>query len=283
MKRRNRWLKWLPLTLFTLLSLGIVVMALGAPALAPRDPVKAETSARLKPPGARFRDGTSALLGTDQVGRDILSRIVHGARVSLTIGFFAVVVAGGIGVVAGLVAGYYGGWWDTLIMRLVDIQLGFPGILLAISITAVLGPSVQNLVISLGITRWVAYARLVRGVVLSVREREFVEAARALGAPDTTILSRHIFPSVLTPLMILTTIEIGRVIVAEASLSFLGLGVQPPQASWGGMVADGRQYLFNAWWVSAFPGLAIGMTTTLFGLAGDALRDRLDPRLRNAA
>lgn len=283
MKRRKRWLKWLPFLVLSLLSLGIVLVAAAAPAVAPRDPVKAESATRLKPPGVTFKDGTVALLGTDQVGRDILSRLIHGARVSLTVGFFAVVVAGAIGVVTGLAAGYYGGWADTVIMRLADIQLGFPGILLAIAITAVLGPSVQNLVISLGVTRWVAYARLVRGVVLQVREREFVEAARALGARDATIMLRHIFPSVVTPLMILATIEIGRVIVAEASLSFLGLGVQPPQASWGGMVADGRQYLFNAWWVSTFPGLAIGTTTLVFGLAGDALRDRLDPRLRNAA
>jgi peptide/nickel transport system permease protein len=269
--------------LLAALSLAIVVAGAAAPWLAPRSPTKTETASRLKPPGTRFRDGTVALLGTDQVGRDVLSRILHGARVSLTVGFAAVVVAGAIGLAVGLVAGYYAGWPDTLIMRLADIQLGFPGILLAIAIAAVLGPSAENLVISLGITRWVAYARLTRGIVLSLREREFVEAARALGASDRAIVARHLFPFVTTTLLILATIEIGRVIVAEASLSFLGLGVQPPQPSWGGMVADGRQYLFGAWWVSTTPGLAIGLTTLAFGLVGDRLRDRLDPRLRATA
>ncbi len=275
--------RWLPLALLGVLSAGIVVTALAAPWLAPRSPLRVETASRLKPPGTHYRDGSVALLGTDQIGRDVLSRIVHGARVSLSVGFAAVVAAGTIGLLVGLVSGYYGGWTDTLVMRLADIQLGFPGLVLAIAITAVLGPSVENLVISLGLTRWVAYARLTRSVVLSLREREFVESARALGASDLAIVARHIFPAVTTTLLILATIEVGRVIVAEASLSFLGLGIEPPAPSWGGMVADGRQYLFGAWWVSTFPGLAIGVTTLVFGLAGDRLRDRLDPRLRHSA
>ncbi len=276
---RRSW----PLAVLGALSAGIVLLAVAAPWVAPRSPVKVETASRLKAPGTAYRDGTVALLGTDQVGRDVLSRIVYGARVSLTIGFAAVVVAGTLGLLVGLVSGYYAGVLDTLVMRLADIQLGFPGIVLAIAITAVLGPSVENLVISLGLTRWVAYARLTRSVVLSLREREFVESARALGASDLAIVRRHIFPAVTTTLLILATIELGRVIVAEASLSFLGLGIEPPAPSWGGMVADGRQYLFGAWWVSTFPGLAIGMTTLVFGLAGDRLRDRLDPRLKHAA
>jgi peptide/nickel transport system permease protein len=275
---RRSW----PLAVLGALSAGIVLLAVAAPWVAPRSPVKVETASRLKAPGTAYRDGTVALLGTDQVGRDVLSRIVYGARVSLTIGFAAVVVAGTLGLLVGLVSGYYAGVLDTLVMRLADIQLGFPGIVLAIAITAVLGPSVENLVISLGLTRWVAYARLTRSVVLSLREREFVESARALGASDLAIVRRHIFPAVTTTLLILATIELGRVIVAEASLSFLGLGIEPPAPSWGGMVADGRQYLFGAWWVSTFPGLAIGMTTLVFGLAGDRLRDRLDPRLKHA-
>ena len=275
--------RWLPLAALGALAAAIVLAALAAPWVAPRSPLRIETASRLQPPGTLYRDGTVALLGTDQVGRDVLSRIVHGARVSLTVGFAAVVVAGAIGLTVGLVSGYYAGWTDTLVMRLADIQLGFPGILLAIAITAVLGASVENLVVSLGVTRWVAYARLTRGVVLSLREREFVESARALGASDLAIVARHIVPAVTTTLLILATIEVGRVIVAEASLSFLGLGIEPPAPSWGGMVADGRQYLFGAWWVSTFPGLAIGLTTLVFGLAGDRLRDYLDPRLRHAA
>lgn len=273
----------LPLVVLGALATAIVLLALAAPWVAPRSPLRVEIASRLKPPGTAFRDGTVAVLGTDQVGRDILSRIVHGARISLTVGFAAVVVAGTIGLLVGLFSGYYVGWVDMLVMRLADIQLGFPGLVLAIAMTAVLGPSLENLVISLGLTRWVAYARLARSVVLSLREREFVESARALGASDLAIIARHIFPSVTTTLLILATIELGRVIVAEASLSFLGLGITPPAPSWGGMVADGRQYLFGAWWVSTFPGLAIGLTTLVFGLAGDRLRDRLDPRLRHTA
>ncbi|MBI4277772.1 MAG: ABC transporter permease [Armatimonadetes bacterium] len=268
---------------FYLVAALVLCVALAAaltPWLALRDPFKIETRVRLKPPGTRFADGTVALLGTDAVGRDVLSRILWGARISLVIGLFAVIVAGAIGVLAGLLAGYYGGWAEHVLMRLADIQLGFPGIMLALAVTAVLGPSVPNLIISLGITRWVSYARLVRGVVLSLREREYVEAARALGAPDRRILRRHILPGITPVLVVLATVEVGRVIIVEASLSFLGLGIQAPQPSWGGMVADGRAYLSTAWWVSTFPGLAIGLTTTAVGLLGDGLRDALDPRLR---
>ena len=262
-------------------ALMIVVLAGGfAPLLVPRDPALQQTAVRLKPPGTVFEEGAVAVLGTDQLGRDVLSRAIFGVRASLFVGVSGVVLASLVGVGLGLVAGYFGGAWDMAIMRLADIQLAFPGILMALALTAVLGPSVRNLIIALTVTGWVLYARLVRGVVLSVKEREFVESAKALGAGNSRIILRHVLPNVISPVIIVAALDLGRMILAESSLSFLGLGIQPPTPSWGSMIADGRSYLFNAWWVSTFPGLFLAATVMVIALLGDAVRDRLDPHFR---
>ena len=246
----------------------------------PRDPALQKTAVRLEPPGIIFEDGTIAILGTDQLGRDVLSRAVFGVRASLFVGVSSVLLAGLVGVGLGLIAGYFGGSWDMAIMRLADVQLAFPGILMALALTAALGPSVRNLIIALTVTGWVLYARLVRGVVLSVKEREYVESAQALGAGNSRIILRHVLPNVISPVIIVAALDLGRMILAESSLSFLGLGIQPPTPSWGSMIADGRSYLFNAWWVSTFPGLFLAGTVMVIALLGDAVRDRLDPHFR---
>lgn len=261
----------------------IVVLVVAAPWIVPRDPLTTASSLRLRPPGQQFPDGSVALLGTDQLGRDILSRVLVGSQVSLIVGASSVLLGGLLGVSLGLASGYFRGWVDMLIMRLADVQLGFPAILLAIALTAVLGPSLQNLIIALGLTRWVIYARLVRGSTLAVREQEFVEGARTLGASHLRILLRHVTPNVSAPVVIIGALELGRMILAESALSFLGLGVPAPTPTWGGMVADGRNYIHNAWWVSTFPGLAISGTVMAVGLLGDRLRDALDPRFSQSA
>ncbi len=256
--------------------LFILVAVLG-PMVYPFDAVATYTGDRLKPPGTTVR-GAVALLGTDQVGRDLLAQVLQGARVSLLVGAGTVLIAGLMGLVLGVLAGYYGGALDAVIMRLADVQLGFPSILLAILIAAVLGPSVTNVIITLSLTRWVTFGRVARASTLSLKEREFVQAARALGAGDGRILLRHVMPSTLTPLIVIATVEVGLVIIAEASLSFLGLGTPPDQPSWGLIVANGRAYLNNAWWISTMPGLALSLVVISVGVFGDRLRDVLDPR-----
>lgn len=274
--------QWKLVVFWSAVVVVIAVIAAAAGLVAPNDPYAQATSLRLKPPGTLQANGAPALLGTDQLGRDILSRMIWGARVSLIVGGSSVLLGGLLGVVLGLVSGYFGGWPDQLIMRVADVQLAFPSILLAIALTAVLGPGLENLIVALGLTRWVVYARLVRGSVLSVKEREFVSASRALGANHVRTMARHILPNVVTPVIIVGALELGRMIIAESSLSFLGLGVPAPTPTWGGMVADGRNYLHNAWWVSTFPGLAVSVTVLAVGLLGDALRDALDPRFNLA-
>ncbi len=263
-----------------LLLLGIVLAALLAPVVAPHDPYVGSIALRLLPPSWLEGGNPDFLLGTDALGRDILSRIIFGARISLMIGVVAVLVRGSFGVVLGLLAGYYGGKVDGVIMRIGDVQLAVPFLILAISVMSVLGPGLQNVIIVLGATGWIVYGRIVRGEVLSVREKEFVQAARVLGATDRRILAKHILPNVSASIIVVATLEVARMIIAEASLSFLGLGVQPPMPSWGGMVADGRDFLSTQWWVSTFPGLGIFVTVMLINLLGDWLRDVLDPTTR---
>jgi peptide/nickel transport system permease protein len=220
-------------------------------------------------------------LGTDANGRDVFTRIVYAARISLIVGVAAVLLGGLVGVVAGLVCGFYGGVVDAVIMRLADIQLAFPFILLAIAIVAVLGGSLLNVILVLGIGSWVPYARLVRGQVLSAKQQEYIIAARTIGARDPVILFRHLLPNVITPAIVIATFGIAAAIIGEATLSFLGVGIQPPEPTWGNMLADGRAYVASAWWLATFPGIAILITVLSINMIGDWVRDVLDPRLRN--
>jgi peptide/nickel transport system permease protein len=267
--------------LFGLLVVAVVVAtALAAPWVAPFDPVEQNIADRLKPPGWRDAAGRLHALGTDQLGRDLLARVVVGAQPALLVGAAAVLISGVIGMAVGLVAGYFGGRVDDLLMRLADVQLAFPFILLAIAVIGVVGPSLATIIVVIGVSSWVVYARIVRGTALSLREREFVQAALALGSGDVRVLVRHVLPNALTPWLVVATLDMARVIVIESALSFLGLGVQPPTPTWGGMLADGRVYISTAWWLATFPGLAILITVLGINLFGDGLRDTLDPRLK---
>jgi peptide/nickel transport system permease protein len=257
----------------------VVLVAVFAPALSPSDPVKNRLLDRLTPP--MWASGGSARhpLGTDTLGRDVLSRLLHGARVSLLVGVAAVLIAGAMGVALGLVAGYRGGWPDDLLMRVGDIQLAFPVLLLGVAVISVLGASLTNMVLVLGASGWVTYARIARGETLSLKEREFVAAARALGAPARHLVTRHLLPNVLPPIVVVATFSVARTIIAEASLSFLGLGLPPPAPSWGAMLDEGRNYITTGWWLALFPGLAILLLVLAINLCGDWLRDALDPRM----
>jgi peptide/nickel transport system permease protein len=257
----------------------VLVTALAAPLLSPFDPVEQNIGERLKPPGSRDGAGRFHVLGSDHLGRDLLARILYGARPALLVGFAAVLISGVLGMAAGLIAGYSGNRVDDVLMRLADVQLAFPFILLAIAVIGVLGPSLPTIIAVIGVSSWVVYARVVRGAVLSLTEREFVQAALALGSGDPRIVLRHILPNAFTPWLVVATLDMARVIVIESALSFLGLGVQPPTPTWGGMLADGRVYISTAWWLATFPGLAILVTVLGINLFGDGLRDTLDPRL----
>ena len=259
---------------------AVLVSALLAPLLAPFDPLEQDITQRLKPPGGADVKGRIHPLGTDHLGRDILSRILFGTRIALLVGLSAVLIAGTLGLLVGLTAGYFGGRVDDFFMRLADIQLAFPFILLAIAVIGVLGPSLRNIVVVVGISGWVVYARIVRAEVLSLREREFVQAAIAMGGATSRVIARHIVPNAFAPWLVIATLDMARVIVLESALSFLGLGVPPPTPTWGGMLADGRVYLSTAWWLATFPGLAILLTVLGINLLGDGLRDTLDPRLK---
>jgi peptide/nickel transport system permease protein len=258
----------------------IVVMAVLADVIAPHDPNQVEVLKRLQPPF--WSDGGSVdyPLGTDSVGRDILSRIIFGARIALLVSGVSVAVAGCIGITTGLLAGYRRGWLDHVVMRVAEIQLAFPFILLAISVLAVVGAGVVNVVFVLGISGWVTYARVVRGQTLAWREKEFIEAARCIGASDLSIMSRQILPNIAAPIIIIASFSMATNVLAEASLSFLGLGVPIGVPSWGAMLADARDYLQDAWWLATFPGLALMLTVLGINVVGDWLRDYLDPRLR---
>ncbi|GAV23077.1 nickel transporter permease [Carboxydothermus pertinax] len=258
-----------------IIVLLLIFTAIFAPFLAPYDPINDGTlKDRLKAPSAEH------LLGTDKLGRDILSRIIYGARISIEVGVISVGLALIIGTLMGLLSGYYGGFLDSLLMRIVDIIMAFPSILLAIAITSVLGPSLSNAMIAIGIVMVPSFARVVRSTVLSLKEMEFVEAARAVGASDFSILIRHILPNSLAPLIVQGTMSIGTAILDAAGLSFLGLGAQPPTPEWGAMLVDARELLVKAPWVAFFPGLAIMLNVLGFNLLGDGLRDALDPRLK---
>ncbi|HYR71240.1 MAG TPA: nickel transporter permease [Candidatus Acidoferrum sp.] len=263
-----------------LVVLVVMLAALAAPLVAPFDPLEQDIGQRLREPGWQDAQGRVHPLGTDHLGRDILSRIIFGSRIALLVGLAAVVISGVLGMIIGLVAGYFGGRMDDFLMRLADIQLAFPFILLAIAVIGVLGPSLRNIIIVIGVSSWVVYARVVRGEVLSIREREYVHAAVALGSRHWRVLMTHVLPNTFTPWLVVATLDMARVIVIESALSFLGLGVQPPTPTWGGMLADGRVYLSTAWWLATFPGLAILITVLGINLFGDGLRDTLDPRLK---
>ena len=260
---------------------ALVVMAVAAPWIAPHDPVRQSLRGRLQPPSlAPAADGKVHVLGTDHLGRDVLSRIVFGARVSLTVGFAAVLVGGVAGAALGVLSGFHRGWIDTVVMTVADAQLAFPFILLAIGIIAVLGPSFPTLIVVIGLSGWVAYARILRAQVLVLRSREFVEAIHGLGGSVARVLIRHIVPNVVSSLVVVATLELARAIVLEATLGFLGLGIQPPTPSWGGMIHEGREYLDSAWWISTAPGLVLMLTSLVVSRTGDYLRDVLDPTLR---
>jgi len=269
-----------PALIGALLIFLAVMSALFAPALAPHDPSTAELRFRLDAPAWDETSKAHFLLGADAVGRDVLSRIIYGARISLTIGLAATAISLVVGVVLGLLSGYFGGWLDHLIMRIADLQLSFPFILLALIVMVIFGRGLEKLVLVLGLTGWVSYARLVRSQVLTVRELDYVQAARSLGAADAAIIWRHVLPNVASSVIVLSTLQVATNILLEAGLTFLGLGIDPTIPSWGGMLADGRNYVTNAWWVATFPGVAIMLTVLGVNLLGDWLRDELDPQLR---
>jgi peptide/nickel transport system permease protein len=253
----------------------MIVAALGADWLAPHGRDEQDITRRLKPPA-----WSGNLLGTDEIGRDILSRLMYGARISLIVGVVAVAVSCPLGVLVGLVAGYVGRRSDDVLMRITEVQLAIPTILLAIAVVAVLGPGLRNVIITLAVTGWTLYARLVRGEALSVKGLDYVQAARAAGAGDARVMFRHVLPNVLSPVIVVAVFAVANMIVLEATLSFLGLGVEPRVVTWGSMLNNGRLYLSTAWWLTAFPGLAIFVTVLAVNLLGDYLRDWLDPRLR---
>ena len=279
-----RWLRSEPLALVAFGFLVLIsLLAIGADVFAPFDPLDQELRLRNMPPGtAATSEGwlSSHLLGTDPLGRDLLSRIIYGGRVSLIVGIASVVLSGSIGVLLGLVSGYRRGWIDEILMRIVDIMLGLPALLVVLLILFFFGSGLIQLVVVFGLIRWPAYARVTRGLMLSMREQPFVEGARALGASTPRIIFRHILPNLVSPIITIASLEMAIVILAEAGLSFLGLGLQPPTPSWGLTVASGRNYIREAWWVITFPGLAILGTTMSLNLLGDALRTATDPLRR---
>jgi peptide/nickel transport system permease protein len=278
---RRRWDIFLQLNFcipaaVLLLMLGAAIFA---SQLAPYDPLQTSLSQRLAPPA--FAGGTEAhLLGTDKLGRDVLSRIIFGARVSLSVSLLVILVTATIGTALGILGGYLGGWVDSLLMRITDISLAFPGILIALLLAVTLGPSFTTVVLAISLLGWAPYARLIRGDVLKLRNADFVLQARIIGCSPMRIMLTHIFPNIVNPLLILATLSVGLIILVESALSYLGAGIPPPTATWGSMVSDGRGLIDTAWWISFFPGLAIGLVVLAGNFLGDWLRDRLDPRLR---
>lgn len=283
LKRITRaFLKSKTATFGALVFVLFVLVAILAPVLAPHDPALQDLERRLAPPIGLGLEKASAVfpLGNDNLGRDILSRLLVGSRVSLAVGVSTILLASSVGSLLGAVAGFYRGLLDNVVMRIVDVWMAFPSLLLAIAFGAALGPGLGNLVLALSLTIWVVYCRVVRAEVLSIRERDYVLAARAVGAGDLRIILRHVFPNILAPILIISSLQMGTVIIAEASLNFLGIGVQSSVPTWGGMLSDGREYMRQAWWLATFPGVAISIVVLGVNLLGDGLRDTLDPRLR---
>ena len=270
-----------PLVPLFILMFFLVIPALLAPQVAPHDPLKGSLSKRLKAPVWQEGGSLEYPLGTDKLGRDILSRMIYGARVSLAVSLVAIFVGGAIGTSLGLTSGYFGGRVDALLMRLVDISLSLPTILLALVLVAAVGPSFWTVITVLVVLLWARYARLVRGETLAIKERDFIARARVAGASHTRIMRKYILPNVVNSLIVLATLQVGYVILLESALSFLGAGLPRPTPAWGLMVADGRELIVTAWWVSMFPGLAIMLTVLALNLLGDWLRDHLDPKLKN--
>lgn len=268
---RDKWA-----TASVIFLIVIVLIAILANLFVPDNINSPSFKSRLVPP---LTDGH--LLGTDQLGRDVFGRLMLGSRISLIVGFGTVFFALLIGIPIGMMAGYFGGWFDTILMRLVDVQLSFPFILLALVINAIMGLGLRNILITLVIVGWIEYARIARGETLIVREREYIQAAHLMGAREWVILLRHILPNITTPLIVIGTLQVARFIIAEASISFLGFGVQPPTPAWGSMVSDGLEYILSAWWLITFPGLMLALVALAVNITGDWLRDTLDPRIRN--
>jgi peptide/nickel transport system permease protein len=262
------------------LMLLIVASALLAPWISPHDPLTVDIRHRMGPPAWMPGGTREHVLGTDQIGRDLLSRVIWGGRVSLLVGVSAVLLSATIGVLLGLAGGYFAGRTDWTIMTLINVMLTFPFVLLALAVIAVLGPSLTNMIIVLGVTGWPVYARVIRAETYALCEREFVLAARALGMSHARIVFRQILPNLVSPIVVIATLQIAQVIILESFLSFLGLGVQPPTPAWGNMLGEGRVYMLNAWWIAAFPGLAIFVTTLVINLIGNGLRDWLDPHMK---
>ncbi|MEJ0097511.1 MAG: ABC transporter permease [Bauldia sp.] len=266
------------------IALGVIaaylLMAIIGPLIVPYDAVSTDIGNRLLPPLAVTSDGVTALLGTDALGRDLVAQIIQGARISIEVGFATLVLAGSIGLIVGVAAGYFGGRLDAVLMRVADIQLAFPAILLAIYIASIFGPGVSNVILVLAIANWVVFARVTRAQTIATLQLEFVQATRSLGAGHWHTIRHCILPACMASLIIISTVELGAVIVSEASLSFLGLGTPPNSPSWGLTIANGRNYLASAWWISTFPGIALGILVIAVGILGDELRDRLDPNLK---
>lgn len=282
-KHRSRWLAIpLPVIFFLLVIATIVLLAIFAPFVTPYNPNIGVLRGRLLPPAWLPGGDPAYLLGSDEQGRDVLTRMIYGARISLTVGFAAVLIGGSLGSLLGLLAGYFGRAVDEVIMTLADIQLAFPFILLAIAVIAVVGPSLRNLIVVVGLSGWVTYARIARAQVLGLREREFVTASKSVGGSDARILFRHILPNILSPLIVVASLDLARTIILESTLSFLGLGVQPPTPSWGSMLGAGREFINTGqWWIATFPGLLLTLTTIGVSRVGDWVRDVLDPTMRN--
>jgi peptide/nickel transport system permease protein len=275
-RRDRRWPPSFPLAIVSIL----IVCALGAPVLAPRSPVEGSLGERLIPPMGMEGWKAEHPLGTDRHGRDVLSRLVYGARISLSVSVVGILLTGTLGSLIGLVAGFYGGWTEAVLMRLVDVSLSLPGILIAVLLSVAFEPSFTNVIIVVIFLLWPSYARLTRGETLGLKQQDFVALARTAGCSNGTIMFRHIVPNLIPSILVLATLHVGYVIVLEAALSFLGVGIPPPTPSWGVMVADGRGLIERAWWVSILPGIAILVTVLSLNMLGDWVRDRLDPKLR---